>query len=273
VTPTIVTPTSIGGVTVGHAFSVGSVFAVGHDSAPADQTPSPDRSRRHDRSHDVETVFVPVAVAVPVPVYVPVASVEDEALSNEPVISEDLPSPAMHRATSLTRTRASRGYVTFSPWYYVGLNLQAGYPVPLPAPETFAEGNISSTVAVTERTADDSAENVSVSVVGYAKDVGGIAFMVQPADAAVYVDGRFVGSAGDYAPEHEPLLLRFGVYTVELRAKGYATERFSAYVTLGEVIPFKGSMTKAQTVTDDRRLDAVDSPAQLLRDDDPSRGR
>jgi hypothetical protein len=244
VTPTVVTSTNIGGVTVGHSFSVGNAFTVGHDTLPVvDSKPSSDRSRRHDRSRDDDeptVVYVPFAV----PVYVPVATSNDVTVpANETF--EELPASITPSTSSSVRTR-TRGYLTFSPWYSVGTNLQAGYPVLLPPPETFSEGNISSTVAQTTRTDDGS--TASIAVVAYGKDVGGVAFMVQPADAAVYVDGRFVGSARDYSPEHEPLLLRFGVYTVELRAKGYATERFSAYVTLGEVVPFSGSMTKASTL-------------------------
>jgi hypothetical protein len=80
----------------------------------------------------------------------------------------------------------------------------------------------------------------------YATDVGGVAFGTAPTDASVYVDGVFVGSADDYAFDREPLLLKFGGYTIELRADGYLPERFPVYITMGEVIPFAGEMVEAR---------------------------
>ena len=67
----------------------------------------------------------------------------------------------------------------------------------------------------------------------------------KPADAAVYIDGYFVGSAYDFGPDREPLLLRSGPYTLELRAEGFVTDKFPVYVTMGEVLPFSGSLVKS----------------------------
>ena len=37
------------------------------------------------------------------------------------------------------------------------------------------------------------------------------AFTIKPVDAAVYIDGKFVGSAEDFGADREPLLLQHGV--------------------------------------------------------------
>jgi hypothetical protein len=229
----------VGGVTIGKSFSVGSSFSVGHDDPEDTSSKGGGGSRRHDRDRSVDTVLVPV------PVYVTVA-VDDGESDEVTLPASPAPSFTAGGVAGVTRqTRrleVPRSYFTFTPWYNVNINIVAGRPVPLPPPSAFAEGNISATVAETRRETSGTTE--TVSVVGYAKDVGGIAFAVTPADAGVYVDGRFVGSTSDYSPQREPLLLPFGVYSIELRAQGYVTERFQAYVTTGEVVPFSGAMSK-----------------------------
>ena len=238
VSPTIVVPSTVGGVTVGKSFTVGSGFSVGHDQ-PEPETSSrgggPGRRDRSDRDRSIQTVVVPY------PVYVPVQESDEEVTS---VPADTTPSIDLADVARPVRlVNVPRSYFTFTSWYNATSTIVAGRPVALPPPSTFTEGNISATVAETQR--DTNGTTDTVSVVDYAKDVGGVAFSVTPADAGVYVDGRFVGSVGDYSPQREPLLLRLGVYDVELRAQGYATARFKAYVTSGEVIPFSGTMARA----------------------------
>jgi hypothetical protein len=240
VTPTVVVPSSVDGVTVGKSFTVGNTFSVGHDTEPEPDSSSRGSSRRRDRSdrnNSVNTVFVPV------PVYVPVDESDSDVIT-EPSVVPQAPSPSLADVARVSRrVNVPRSYFTFSPWYNVDSAIVAGHPVPLPSPSTFAEGNISASVAETRRETNGATD--TISVLEYAKDVGGVAFAVSPADAGVYVDGRFVGSVGDYSPQREPLLLRFGVYNIELRAQGYVTARFQAYVTVGEVVPFSGTMINA----------------------------
>jgi len=248
VVPSVVVPSNVGGVTVGQAFSAGNAFSVGHTTPDTESSPSRGGGgRHHDRADyvdaPVETVFVPVAV----PVYVPIA----EPTTTEPTEVALVPNRSADRTGALARdaqdsrgARSMRGYFTFTPWYDISTGIMAGYPVPLPPPSTFDEGNVSPTVAETRRESDG--DNVRISVLEYAKGVGGVAFAIQPSDTAVFVDGRFVGSTSDYSPKQEPLLLQFGVYTVELRANGYVTERFPVYVKMGEVTPFSGTMTRLE---------------------------
>jgi hypothetical protein len=132
-------------------------------------------------------------------------------------------------------------YFRFEPWFNVSNTLVAGVPVPLPSPELFEERNVSERVLIETR----DASTVSGVRRQYALGVGGLVFMIEPEDAAVYIDGKFVGSAYDFGPAREPLLLPQGAYTVELRAEGFLVEKFLLSVTMGEVLPLSGPMVRS----------------------------
>jgi hypothetical protein len=233
----------VGGIRVGEPFVVGNAFAVGHVPTQPDE----DRPRRRnddDRRLKYSEVVVPVPVYVPVEVYSDSGSsvVDDAAVT--PVLSRSIrdltrgDNDAPQMSSQPERQRSS--YFRFVPWFTVGNALTAGVPVPLPSPETFEERNVSDKVLL--ETQDASlASGVRRT---YALGVGGLAFAIKPADAAVYIDGYFVGSAYDFGSDREPLLLRSGSYTLELRAEGFVTDKFPVYVTMGEVLPFSGSLMK-----------------------------
>ena len=249
VTPSFSAPVSVGGVQVGEPFVVGSTFSVGH----VPREPENDSYRRRgydDRYTKHNDVIVPVYV--PVPVYVDSGVYADESYSTTviddvgaaPVASRSIrdvmrSGDALRDVRHQPETRRA-SYFRFEPWYDVGNALVAGVPVLLPSPETFEERNVSEHVLVETRDASlDSGVRRQ-----YALGVGGLAFMLKPADASVYIDGKFVGSAYDFGPDQEPLLLQQGAYTLELRAEGFLIEKFPVYVTMGEVLPFSGSMVK-----------------------------
>ncbi len=71
---------------------------------------------------------------------------------------------------------------------------------------------------------------------------GGLSFDVQPYDAAVFVDGTFIGAAGDFGPQAAPLTLRAGLHHVELRAEGAQPIGFDITVVPGQVIPYQGTL-------------------------------
>jgi hypothetical protein len=71
---------------------------------------------------------------------------------------------------------------------------------------------------------------------------GGLSFDVQPYDAAVFVDGTFIGAAGDFGPQAAPLTLRAGLHHIELRADGSQPMAFDITVVPGQVIPYQGTM-------------------------------
>ncbi len=72
---------------------------------------------------------------------------------------------------------------------------------------------------------------------------GGLSFDMQPNDAAVFIDGVFIGAAGDFGPEVPPLTLKTGLHHVELRADGYMPVAFDITVVPGQVIPYQGTMS------------------------------
>ncbi len=71
---------------------------------------------------------------------------------------------------------------------------------------------------------------------------GGLSFDISPASAEVFVDGRDMGPASNFAPTSEPLTLAPGRHHVELRAAGRETMTFDSDVIAGQVIPYQGTM-------------------------------
>ena len=59
---------------------------------------------------------------------------------------------------------------------------------------------------------------------------GGISFEITPDSAAVFVDGTYMGTAGEFGPSEEPLGPNSGRHRVEIRAPGYRTMTLDADV-------------------------------------------
>ncbi len=72
---------------------------------------------------------------------------------------------------------------------------------------------------------------------------GGIVFLVNPADAAIYVDGGYAGRPLHFSPQR-PLLVGAGQHRVELIATGYETARVDIAVLPGYVETCDIVMTK-----------------------------
>jgi hypothetical protein len=73
-------------------------------------------------------------------------------------------------------------------------------------------------------------------------DYGGVTFDVEPLDAAIYVDGEYVGAVADFAPWRAPLTLIAGRHHVELVAADYAPIGFDLTVLPHQVIPYQGTL-------------------------------
>ena len=73
---------------------------------------------------------------------------------------------------------------------------------------------------------------------------GGISFEITPDSAAVFVDGNYMGTAGEFGPSEEPLGLNTGRHRVEIRAPGYRTMTLDADVRPGEVVPYQGTLQR-----------------------------
>jgi hypothetical protein len=86
--------------------------------------------------------------------------------------------------------------------------------------------------------------SVGVQQGGQQAAPGGVTFDITPSTAAVFVDGTYVGTAGDFGPTSQPLGLITGRHRIEVRASGYRTMTFDADVTAGQVIPYRGTLER-----------------------------
>lgn len=68
------------------------------------------------------------------------------------------------------------------------------------------------------------------------RQVGRVSIQGSPADAVVYLDGHFVGTAGEIADLSAGLIVEPGQHVIELVRPGYATQRVPVSVPVGEQV-------------------------------------
>jgi hypothetical protein len=73
-------------------------------------------------------------------------------------------------------------------------------------------------------------------------DYGGLSFDIQPYTAALFVDGVYVGTVGEFSSQEPPLTLAAGPHHIDLTAPGYQPMSFDITVVGGQVIPYEGTM-------------------------------
>ncbi len=73
-----------------------------------------------------------------------------------------------------------------------------------------------------------------------------MSFEIDPYDAAVFIDGEYVGIAADFSSGQMPLTLAAGRHRVHLRAQDFMTVSFDITVVAGQVIPYAGTMPYAR---------------------------
>jgi hypothetical protein len=112
-----------------------------------------------------------------------------------------------------------RPYV-FRPRLSIGFNIFAGYPVPYTYAYPYA--------SVYGRPA--------------ASYYGGVSLEIEPGDAAVYVDGAYMGVVADFDGSQAPLTLPAGTHRIEVQAQGLAPLVFDVTVQPGQVIPYRGEL-------------------------------
>jgi len=71
-----------------------------------------------------------------------------------------------------------------------------------------------------------------------------MSFEIQPSDAQIYVDGRYVGTVGQFSPTSQPLGLAVGRHHIRITAPGYRAMEFDADVVSGEVLPYQGTLER-----------------------------
>ena len=75
-------------------------------------------------------------------------------------------------------------------------------------------------------------------------NMGGMSFEIQPSDAQVYVDGRYVGTVGQFTAASQPLGLTAGRHHIQITAPGYRAMDFDADIVAGEVLPYQGTLER-----------------------------
>jgi hypothetical protein len=75
-------------------------------------------------------------------------------------------------------------------------------------------------------------------------NLGGLSFEITPDTAELWVDGKLVGTVGQFTPTTQPLGLEAGHHQIEIRATGYHTTNFDVDVIAGQVTPYKGELER-----------------------------
>src|SRR5579862_8749753 len=138
-----------------------------------------------------------------------------------------------------------RPYYSFRPRFNLGFGLFVGYPVAYPFAYYDPYGFYNYDLGFAPGYYDDydSGYGGSYGSSGsYATQVGGLAFDIDPVDAGIYIDGKYVGTAADFSSAQMPLTLRAGRHHVELKADGFIPVSFDITVVAGQVIPYEGTM-------------------------------
>jgi hypothetical protein len=137
----------------------------------------------------------------------------------------------------------------FRPRFRFGFGLIVGYPVAFPygyyySPYDYSYGYPVYGMAEPVPTYPDNGYYGSPN--GYSDNsanYGGVTFDLQPTNAAVYVDGKFIGTVAEFSPQQPPLSLTLGRHHVDLRLAGFQTMSFDMDVVAGQVTPYQGAMT------------------------------
>jgi hypothetical protein len=74
------------------------------------------------------------------------------------------------------------------------------------------------------------------------RNMGGVSFEITPTTAQVFVDGSYVGTAGEFGATTQPLGLTPGRHQIEIRAPGYRTMSFDVDIVAGQVVPYQGKL-------------------------------
>lgn len=158
-------------------------------------------------------------------------------------------------------SRFYRPYYTFRPRLSLGFGLSIGYPVAYPVYETpyvygapYPYGNSypygssypSDPYYGTNAPYYDSQNGSTYDDNSYTngEQPGGLSFTISPVNAAIFVDGVYVGTANEFGPDTQPLGLVSGRHHVEIRANGYQTMAFDADVVTGQVTPYQATLRR-----------------------------
>jgi len=140
-------------------------------------------------------------------------------------------------------------FFRFRPRFTFGFGLVVGYPVAFPygyyySPYDYAYGYPVYGMAEPVPTYPDNGYAAAPAAPpDNTANFGGVTFDIQPTNAAVYVDGKYIGTVAEFSPQQPPLSLTLGRHHVDIRAQGFQTMSFDMDVVPGQVTPYQGAMT------------------------------
>jgi hypothetical protein len=153
-----------------------------------------------------------------------------------------------------------RPYYSFSPYFSLGFGLWAGYPVawsypyyypyyysdyPYPYVDSGTAGySVSPPVDVTSDYSSTLPSTVGTSGTQDQSNLGGMSFEITPGTALVFIDGKQVGTVGQFTPSSQPLGVPAGRHHVEIHQSGYKTMSFDVDIVAGQVMPYQGQMER-----------------------------
>jgi hypothetical protein len=150
-------------------------------------------------------------------------------------------------------------YGFYDPFVYAdGYGYPGAYPYPYPSgypaydpsyppqayPPSSGQSYPPSTYPPSNQSTYPPAPQGSLGVQPGQENMGGLSFDITPSTAQVFIDGRAVGTVGQFTPSTEPLGLPAGRHHLEVRAPGYQTLTFDVDIVAGQVIPYQGSLER-----------------------------
>ena len=187
----------------------------------------------------------------------------DGSRENHPAVITTPPSvvvPPGMATNAGARLFFAQPYYVFRPRASVGLGLFLGFPVGYPNPYFYARqypypypyyyysaptyypypSSVPFYPGYTTIVPGATAGSSSSPAAAAPNAVGGVSFQITPGDAAIFVDGAYVGTANDFSAMRPPLSLAAGRHHFELRAQGYQTMAFDVEVRADWVVPYQG---------------------------------
>jgi hypothetical protein len=126
-----------------------------------------------------------------------------------------------------------RPYYTFRSHFSLGIGVFLGYPVAYPPWYSYPYRSAGNGYG------DPGYITAGPSFTSY----GAVSFDINPIEAAVFVDGTYMGVVADFCPTEQPLTLSAGRHRIELEADGFVPQVFDITVTAGLVLPLQGALS------------------------------
>ena len=226
---TTITIRAVAALALAFGSSPAGAFDAGHSRADTARRSGGSHAQSNARAADAPRAVPRVAPRVSGPVAVPRAVAPAYVPHYEPHYA---PHYVPHYAPYVY-TPHYAAWPWFHPHFTVGFGIFLGYPVAYPyaypwmyAPPPPAYGYPS----------------VAPPVVQPGAAYGGLTFQITPANAEVYVDGNYAGTADTFYDPQHPLTLAAGSHRIEVVADGYRTLAFDTSVVAGQVMPYQGTL-------------------------------